>query len=385
MAYYSIFPEKTSTIYSHPDRLELNTGNDEIIELIKEKGNSGSDYYPSRVLIQFKDEDINKAYNIFKLNPNYIDNSTEASLVLPAFLELFSTEHQNLGQLQELEIFPLSQSWNAGTGKYSDKPQTSNGCTWKYSDNSIRTTNWSTEFNNYSTGSIESEIIKAGGGTWHTSIPDRFSNILYTQSFNNVDILDINVDIKNQAYHWSNGTIENNGLIIKYNNNIETYTPSSVGNLQFFSVNTHTIYPPKLTFKWDDSVHSSQSIAKTNGELNVSLYRNKKEYNQNDEALIRLHVRDKYPTRQFTSSSNYLNPGYFTTSSFYSIRDAHTEEEIIPFDNDYTKLSADDEGMYFKLYIIGLQPERYYRILFKHINNDGTEIYDNNYHFKVVR
>ena len=25
------------------------------------------------------------------------------------------------------------------------------------------------------------------------------------------------------------------------------------------------------------------------------------------------------------------------------------------------------------------------RILFKHINNDGTEIFDNNYHFKVVR
>ena len=78
MAYYSIFPEKTSTIYSHPDRLELNTGNDEIIELIKEKGNSGSDYYPSRVLIQFKDEDINKAYDIFKLNPKVLDKAFEA-------------------------------------------------------------------------------------------------------------------------------------------------------------------------------------------------------------------------------------------------------------------------------------------------------------------
>ena len=26
----------------------------------------------------------------------------------------------------------------------------------------------------------------------------------------------------------------------------------------------------------------------------------------------------------------------------------------------------------------GLQPERYYRLLFKHINNDGIEIFDNN-------
>ena len=155
--------------------------------------------------------------------------------------------------------------------------------------------------------------------------------------------------------------------------------------MQYFSVDTHTIFPPKLTFKWDDSIHNKQLLAKQEGELNVSLYRNKEEYNQNDEAFFRIHVRDKYPTRQFTSSSNFLDVGYFTTSSHYSIRDAHTEQEIIPFDNSFTKLSADDEGMYFKLHMKGLQPERFYRVLFKHINSEGTIIYDNNYHFKVVR
>jgi hypothetical protein len=34
-------------------------------------------------------------------------------------------------------------------------------------------------------------------------------------------------------------------------------------------------------------------------------------------------------------------------------------------DDNFTKMSADSEGMYFKLYMKGLQPERYYRILFK--------------------
>ena len=33
----------------------------------------------------------------------------------------------------------------------------------------------------------------------------------------------------------------------------------------------------------------------------------------------------------------------------------------------------------------GLQPERYYRLLFKHKNSEGTAIYDNNYHFKIIR
>ena len=37
MAYYSIFPEKDTTIYSHPDRINMNTGADEALELVEEK------------------------------------------------------------------------------------------------------------------------------------------------------------------------------------------------------------------------------------------------------------------------------------------------------------------------------------------------------------
>jgi len=48
-------------------------------------------------------------------------------------------------------------------------------------------------------------------------------------------------------------------------------------------------------------------------------------------------------------------------------------------------MSADADGMYFKLHMKSLQPERYYRLLFKHKNNEGTVVYDNNYHFKIIR
>jgi len=375
MAYYSIFPEKDTTLYSHPDRDTLNTGNDEILELVKEKGPNNSLYYPSRILLQFKNTDIQLA----------IDKSNNFT----ASLQLFSTEHKNLSSEQSIEVFPLSKSWDEGTGKYSNLPLSSNGSSWVYRDNSITQTKWSTSsFSPGTTGSIFTDLTQ-GGGEWYTG-----SVFKGTQTFSNANILDLDLDVtsivqKLSASMYASQTyptgIPNYGFIIKNPDNVEENVSSSNGNLQYFSADTHTIYPPRLTFKWDDSIHDSQSLAKSSGELNASLYRNKKEYNQNDEALIRLHVRDKYPTRQFTSSSNYLNPGYFTTSSYYSIRDAHTEEEIIPFDDNFTKLSADNEGMYFKLYMNGLQPERYYRILFKHINNDGTEIFDNNYHFKVIR
>ena len=58
MAYYFIFPELDAKIYSHPDRTKMNTGGDEILEIVKEKGSSDQIYYPSRALIKFKHEDI---------------------------------------------------------------------------------------------------------------------------------------------------------------------------------------------------------------------------------------------------------------------------------------------------------------------------------------
>ena len=38
MAYYFIFPESDTTLYSHPDRYDLNAGSDEILEIVKEQG-----------------------------------------------------------------------------------------------------------------------------------------------------------------------------------------------------------------------------------------------------------------------------------------------------------------------------------------------------------
>ncbi len=384
MAYYFIFPEKDATIYSHPDRTKLNTGHDEILEIVKEKGSTDQIFYPSRVLIQFKNEDIKTTISE-KIGSSTFNNGTSQ-----VALQLLSTEHKNLETTLNLEAFAISQSWNEGTGRFSNLPTSSNGCSWINRDNDITKTQWLTaSFAVASTGSIEAPGITKGGGVWYTG-----SAFQGSQQFLNSDSLDTNINVtsivqKFSASLFASSTyptgIDNHGFLIKQPDSVEQDTSSSFGEMKYFSVDTHTIFPPRLVFKWDDSSHSNQSLAKQSGELDVSLYRNQEEYNQNAEAIFRIHVRDKYPVRQFTSSSNFLNVGYFTTSSFYSIRDAHTEEEIIPFDDNFTKLSADNDGMFFKIFMQGLQPERYYRVLFKHINNEGTRIYDNNYHFKVVR
>ena len=387
MAYYFIFPEIDTTLYSHPDRKNMNAGSDELLELVKEPGSSDAYHYPSRILIKFKNEEIQNLITDTITHTKFQDSTSKVNL------QLTSTEPKNLTSTLNVAAYAVSQSWNEGTGRYLNLPTSSNGVTWKYRDDSISKTQWTTSsFNStqLTTGSLVSaSVLTPGGGVWYTG-----SNFYAPQQFLTGENLDLDFDVttivkKHSASLFVNQTyptgISNYGFIIKKLDAVENHISTSFGDLQYFSVDTHTIYPPKLCFKWDDSIHSYQGESKKSGELNVSLYRNKKEFNQNDVATFRINVRDKYPTRTFTTSSNYLDTGYLTTSSYYSIRDAYTEEEIIPFNDNFTKMSADSEGMYFKIYMKGLQPERYYRLLFKHKNNDGTVIYDNKYHFKVVR
>lgn len=358
----------------------MNSGNDEILEIVKEKGTTNSVYYPSRILIKFKDDDIKDTIKDIVGSTKFNDGTSKTTL------KLFSTEHKNLSSPINLETWAVSQSWDEGIGRFSNTPISSNGSSWIYRDNNIINTKWTTSsFATTTSGSINTPGITEGGGTWHSG-----SNYIGSQSFLKNQTLDTDIDVTNIVTQFSSslfvgGGIGHEGFIIKQLDSEEINTSSSFGELKYFSSDTHTIYPPKLCFKWDDSVHTYQSSAKQSGNLSVSLYRNRDEYNQNDVAKFRVHVRDKYPTRQFTSTSNYLNTGYFTTSSYYSIRDAHTEEEVIPFDDTFTKMSADTEGMYFNIYMKSLQPERYYRLLFKHINSDGTTVYDEKYHFKVIR
>ena len=298
MAYYFLYPQKDSTIYSHPNRKKTNTGGDEILEIVKEKGSSDQRYYPSRILIKFNNEEIKTTISdIVGVNKFNASSSANVFTDCSVNLQLSTTEHKNLARVLNLELFAVSQSWDEGTGRFSSIPSASNGCSWVFRDNDdVTKTKWTTgSFNTVygSTGSINASGITEGGGVWYTG-----SNFTATQQFNNADNLDTDFNVTNIIHKFSASLfnssghptgIENNGFIIKQPDIIETNTSESFGELKYFSVDTHTIHPPKLTFKWDDSVHTYQSSAKQSGELNVSLYRNKEEYKTDEEVIFRLN------------------------------------------------------------------------------------------------
>ena len=388
MAIYKLFPEKDATLYSQfPAQ---NTGLDSILE--------ASTYYipteteVSRFLIKFAQSEIEDIINN-KISGSVTDATGSLLTESRAFesnLRCFIANVDGLSLDTTLEVYPVAGTWNMGTGKKSDTPKTENGCSWKYRLSSGSGA-WLTEgFGSNITGSSPGD--KPGGGNWYHG-SGLGLDVESTQSLSYSSDKDININVTSIIQKFSSSfytdavypdAITNNGFIIKKPSSVEEDS-LSYGELSYFSTNTHTIYPPKLTFKWDDSSYSHSGTTLTSGDIFLSLYNNKSEFQRKSKQRFRLTTRKRYPDRTFVTSSNYLDINYLPETSYYSVRDVETDEVIIPFDTEYTKLSANSEGMYFDLWMEGFQPERYYKLMFRVDNNDGINIYDEDYFFKVVR
>jgi hypothetical protein len=371
MAIYKLFPEKDTTIYSGYST--LNTGIDQILETSTYPDPiAGSDIpQTSRFLIQFPLSDIQDIIN------NKISGSSWDS-----YLKLYLANADEIPIDYTLYCYPLSQSWKMGTGKFFNTPMTTNGCSWVFTGTSGSSPLWATSsFGNYATASYSTVH---GGGVWFTG--SATLNPVSSQSFNYINSKDLSFKVTNAVSLVYSGSIPNNGFIVKQQNSLE-FIPTSFFNLKYFSMDTHTIYPPYLEFRWDDSSYNApvNSIV-TNENIVVTLFTNKIEYKQDSIQRFRINVRDKFPPRVFiTTGSLYINNKFLPSSSYYSVVDLDTNETIIDFDDNYTKISADSSNNYFTIYMSGLEPERYYKILIKTIVGGSTLILDNNNYFKVIR
>jgi hypothetical protein len=370
MAIYKIFPTKDASIYSlYPNR---NTGLDEILESSTNINISGTPQ-ASRFLVQFDNAEIN----------DVIINKISGSQWQANFRG-FVANLEGLNIDTTLEFYPISGSWNMGTGKYLYTPEYTNGVSWTwrtYQGNEAWTTNG---FSANVTASYSSEI---GGGTWYTGSSNTSVLPIYsTQSFSYTDSGDINVNITNMVKAWYSGSIVNNGFIAKQSVEFIDSEDYQI-EMKFFSNDTHTIYPPQLEFRWRDYIFNTGSS--TNTILNtqtatVSLSENPGVFYSESINKFRINSRPTYPARIFQTASFYTTNYYLPTSSYYAIKDLDTNEFVIDFDNQYTQLSADGISSYFTLYMNGLEPERYYKILIKSTIDGSTIIFDDNYYFKIV-
>jgi len=367
MAIYKIFPEKSATLYSYYPI--TNTGLDEIIEISTFYTISGTNDV-SRGLLKFPSNQISDIIS------NKVTNKT-----VDIYLKLYLANASSLPLDYTLYCHPIATDWNVGTGRLSNLPITSDGASWEFKTQ-LSGSAWFTTSSipSGTTGSFRSGST-VGGGLWYTG-----SSYQATQSFTRSTSKDIELKVTNTVLAWYSSSINNNGFILKHSSSLE-FTTASKFETKYFSGNTHTIYPPCLEIRWDDSSYSTGSLSVISSDLFVAtLGNNKGEYQQDSVQRFRVNVRDKYPARSFQTSSVYLNNKALPSSSYWSIKDLDTEEIVVDYDTSYTKISCDSNGNYFDIYMNGLEPERYYKLLFKTVLSNGENIIsDDNYYFKVIR
>ena len=373
MAVYKIFPDKDTFIFT--ELATANAGYDEMIELggypIQEIGQT------ARILIHFKDTEVNDILNnkIGKSEGNWtasLDLSVASAYETPAS--------------HSVECYPVAQYWDGGIGKYGDSLYTgsedTSGASWKYTKAGKKVA-WHIQggFPANVTGSYNSTYT--GGGSWYTGSGG--TALDFTQSFETNDILDVRMNVTDAVHLHYSGTIDNNGFLLKLEDGIEFNTTSSI-RTKFYSANTNTIYPPTLTFQWDDQSYSTGSLnVLSDPTAYVKITNNGGEYPDVGKQRFRLLARPKYPSRTFTTGSIYRTNYALNSGSVYALRDEFTEDLVIPFNSNYSKISCDSSGPYLDIYMNGLQPERYYRLLVRS-EIDGTLCtFDDANVFKIVR
>jgi len=493
MAIYKLFPSQDASIYSaYP---AMNTGLDPILDVFNTFPSSSPTPQVARSIIKFDQSEIESAIDTIAKVTGSNGEWNQWSGSLKAYV----SKATNVVLNSNLEIAPVSGSWNNGTGQYLDNQINGTGVSWVYAGYSGSGPWVQNGFPPLVTGSY-SGSNNAGGGNWYTGSGGYpgIDSLIKTQNFNLRSTKDLNVNVTDILKVWYSSSkdlnpglieISNEGFMVKWEDSKEFITESAITpQLSFYSVDTNTIYPPQLEIKWRDYSYSTssgdfkygrtltgsyptneltssiscsftQSLpspdsnsgtgtgatfgatfksasmlnvfvkelglgykegdilqwnastlnglpaitgATTNATVTLSTFdiqqlpvlyssdcvvaldNNLGVYYSESVNDFRINSRPSYPTRTFSTQSAYTVNYALPSSSYYAIKDLDTNEYVVEFDKEFTQISCDATGSFFKVYMNGLEPERYYSILIQTEIEGQTIVCDENLYFKVV-
>ena len=108
MAVYKIFPLQDASIYSaYPF---LNTGLDAILETSNINSNFSASAEVARSIIQFDQSEIENIID------TYVSSSNRAASQFSSSLKVFIADASGITMPSKIESFPISGSWNNGSG-----------------------------------------------------------------------------------------------------------------------------------------------------------------------------------------------------------------------------------------------------------------------------
>jgi len=339
--YYFVTSSKDATLYlQQPSQ---NTGRDEVLEVSKT-------YYGNL-------KDV--AHTLIKFDTDTLSSKISSGEVTMSEATLLLRECESDEVPLDYTIYAniVSGSWEMGIGTRFDDI-TSDGVSWKQRNNNVE---WLDD--DYATGVTGS--LNGYGGTWFTGSES-------TQSFS-YESTDISMDVSSSLNEWISGTYSNEGFILRHSSVFENDT-NDYGQLKFFSKETNTIYQPKIRIGWDDSSFTTGSLTElSEDDIKVTFKRLKSTYKVNSKPKVLVFGRELYPLKTYTNEFAYNDVKFLPSTTYYQVKDAITDEVIIPFSN-YSKVSCDSNGNFIRLNLENWETNREYYIEIK-VDRDGVVEY----------
>ena len=120
---YRIYGQKDTTIYEQNTRKTQNTGADEILEVTKFYDELTNETFigNSRILTQFDITSLSESISNGDISSN-----------CKFYLNLTSTEQNEVQSQYQLDVYQVSQSWAEGIGQYYYSPIVTDGVSWEY-------------------------------------------------------------------------------------------------------------------------------------------------------------------------------------------------------------------------------------------------------------
>ena len=396
-----LYAESDATFYEHDKK--ANTGLDEVLEIGKRLHTAGESLAKSRSAVKFNMTEVQNVLTKYSVSLNSCK----------FMLQLYTVHAKDLPAEYTIDANIAAQPWINGTGMLTSTPIKIDGASWAQPAAS-----WSLDSQTYTSQSVSvngnlwissSQEIRVNntslyvsgsgsGGSWlYQSGSTTFNLAHFNQSFFHQPgltenesfsyrVSDINMDVTDAIKLWISGSggkdIHNNGFLLKFSDANENN--NNEGVIRFFSRETDTIYVPKLVMYFDNSEYSS-SLSAIDLDSYITYSKLQPVYKDTEVTKVRIYARDKFPRKSPTNKFPIETIKRLPNTTCYAIRDAATDEYIIPFDDIYNKVSCDSTSNFIHIDMNSFMPERYYRLELK-IKEGFNEYYiDDDMYFKVVR
>lgn len=276
-----------------------------------------------------------------------------------AWLRMWFANGMGMPKKYEIQAQKVENRWIEGRGRLENQPTTDEPVNW---------------------------VERTKLNDWNERGGDFSSSPIARQKFNGDD-----PDVEMKLNTLLSEGIENGIILSRKNEDLDR-----VSELQFFSLQTRTIYVPHLLVGEDTYTFEPGDVDPLEEENFTAYVSNlQNEYSTGESYRFLVTAEQKFEQREFlgvrptarkeaVESRGWLSPRSLT----YEIRDRRTGVKFFPFSKKYTAVSYEEGvGHYFDLDLTSLLPKRVYEIVLRYEDPEtgNTQIFETEQTFKVER